>query len=159
MKSNVQSNTGLEVVLQLVFYYENHSGITVRDVSSLTGKHERQVYHYISGERKPDLAFLRQLSRYMIETYSDDRIASYFLPSGYRVIRHEESDRTKLSKVLQVLEGAITNILHILLMDDERAKVLEIDALIRNLGEIFRPCPTDPANESLNVDSHHRRES
>lgn len=79
-------NADIASILQRVFYYENTAGITIEEIASETGKHPRQVYYFIEGERRPDIEWMRALSVYLMEKYHDERIAAWFLPQGCSVI-------------------------------------------------------------------------
>lgn len=77
----------IEEVLQKIFYYDNPNEVSILEAAEAIGKHERSVYYYVEGEREIKVDTLRQLALYLAEEYDDCRIAEFFLPEGFQIVR------------------------------------------------------------------------
>lgn len=96
----------IDFLLQKIFYYDNRHAITVKDAAEVTGKHERQIYYYIEGERLPDVEFLHALSMHLVKQYGDTRIAEFFLPAGWLISPAEvKTDGRIVDEVMEIDEA------------------------------------------------------
>lgn len=93
-------------LLQEIFYYRNHSEITVGEGADACGKHERALYYYIEGERRIDVETLRALAQYLAAEYKDFRIAEYFLPAGCVIVNGETKLNGNISDEVMRIDEA-----------------------------------------------------
>lgn len=128
-------NTELSNILSELVWHAGYDGPGVREIAHATHTHERTVYSYLEGDRKPSFSWIAEVSRYLCEVHADYRIARVMLPDGAVVMVPDAHADTRDDELFELAE-LYGSLIHALRAGDNSAAMRALDLTIQTAAQL-----------------------